>query len=77
MNPPDLAFAFAELSKFVQCPGVKHMQAAKRMLVYLAGTVDEGITWSAPTNAADLGSMVGSTVTMQPTLTSVDPPRDT
>lgn len=59
MTRPDLAFAFAELSKFVQCPGVKHMKAAKRMLAYLAGTVNDCITWSAPVDASDLNKLHG------------------
>ena len=54
MTRPDLAFAFAELSRFVQAPGEAHMQAARHTLSYLAGTAEEGITYSAPTDPADL-----------------------
>jgi hypothetical protein len=48
MTRPDLAYAYAELSKFCQCPGLVHMQAAERVLQYLKGTFDVGITWSDP-----------------------------
>jgi hypothetical protein len=37
---PDISHAYSELSKFVQCPGQKHMDAAEYCLKYLAGTVD-------------------------------------
>eukprot|EP00961_Rhodomonas_salina_P089021 1197423-Rhodomonas_salina.2 len=42
---PDLAFAYAELSKFVAYPGVMHMHAAEHTLQYLMGTYDQGITY--------------------------------
>lgn len=41
----DLAFAYAELSKFVEYPGVKHMRAAERTLQYVMGTYDKGLTY--------------------------------
>jgi hypothetical protein len=37
---PDISHAYSEMSKFVQRPGQKHMDAAKYCLKYLAGTVD-------------------------------------
>jgi hypothetical protein len=37
---PHISHAYSELSKFVQCPGQKHMDAAEYCLKYLAGTVD-------------------------------------
>jgi hypothetical protein len=37
---PDISHAYSELSKFVQCPGQKHMDAAEYCLKYLAGTVN-------------------------------------
>eukprot|EP00961_Rhodomonas_salina_P111299 1497391-Rhodomonas_salina.1 len=43
----DLAFAYAELSKFVQCPGETHLKAAERVLQYLRGTYNLGLTYSA------------------------------
>lgn len=42
---PDMVFAYTELSKFVQYPGVKHLRAAERTLQYLMGTYDAGITY--------------------------------
>jgi len=59
MKRPDLAFAFAELSKFVQAPGVQHMKAVKRMLAYLKATQNEGITWSRPDDAQDVNQLMG------------------
>ena len=48
MTRCDLAFAYAELSKFVQCPGEVHLKAAERCLQYLRGTYQEGLTYSDP-----------------------------
>eukprot|EP00961_Rhodomonas_salina_P113355 1524992-Rhodomonas_salina.2 len=48
MTRPDLAFAFAELSKFVQNPGQVHLKAVLCTLAYLAGTADKGVTYSRP-----------------------------
>ena len=45
MTRPDLAFAYSQLSKFVQYPGVVHLQAAERVLQYVRGTYDQGITY--------------------------------
>jgi hypothetical protein len=36
---PDIAFAVSKLSKFMHNPGAKHIQALKRLLRYLKGTV--------------------------------------
>ena len=52
MTRPDLAFAYSQLSKFVQYPGVVHLQAAERVLQYVRGTYDQGITY------CDLGAEV-------------------
>ena len=49
---PDLAFAQSKLSKFMHCPGPKHVAALKRLLRYLAGTADAHLVYdfsSAPT----------------------------
>ena len=48
MTRPDLAFAYSQLSKFVQYPGVVHLQAAERVLQYVRGTYDQGITYFDP-----------------------------
>eukprot|EP00961_Rhodomonas_salina_P239683 3237660-Rhodomonas_salina.2 len=45
MTRCDLAFAYAELSKFVQCPGAAHLKAAERVLQYLCGTYELGLTY--------------------------------
>jgi len=45
---PDIAFAVSELSRFVSDPGQVHMQAAKRVLRYLAGTRDLGLKFTRP-----------------------------
>jgi hypothetical protein len=37
---PDIILACSEPSKFVQCPGQKHMDAAEYYLKYLAGTAN-------------------------------------
>ncbi|GMF51260.1 unnamed protein product [Phytophthora fragariaefolia] len=42
---PDLAYAVGQLSRFVSKPSNKHVGALKRVLRYLAGTVDYGITY--------------------------------
>jgi len=38
MTRPDLAWAYSELSKYVQFPGKHHMLAAEHVLCYLRGT---------------------------------------
>ncbi len=45
MTRPDLAFAYSELSKFVQCPQPTHMLAAQHVLRYLRGTYELGIRY--------------------------------
>ncbi len=54
MTRPDLAFACSQLSKFVQCSEVVHLQAAERVLQYVRGTHDQGMTFP------DLGAEVKS-----------------
>jgi len=48
MTRPDLAFAYSQLSKFVQYPGVIHLEAAEHVLQYLRATYDQGITFCDP-----------------------------
>ena len=48
MTRPDLEFAYSQLSKFVQYPGVVHFQAAERVLQYVCDTYDQGITYFDP-----------------------------
>jgi len=42
---PDLAKAMTTLGKFMQNPGPSHMQALKRILRYIAGTLDYGLEY--------------------------------
>ena len=46
MTRPDLAFAYSELSKYVQRPGKAHMAAAEHTLRYLRGTFDKSLRFS-------------------------------
>jgi hypothetical protein len=48
MTRPDLAFAHSQLSKFVQYPGVKHLEADEHVLQYVCATYDQGITYFDP-----------------------------
>jgi hypothetical protein len=48
MTRPDLAWAYSQLSSFVQCPGEVHMAAAMHVLAYLRGTYDRCLTYSKP-----------------------------
>ena len=41
---PDLAFVIRYVSRFMEQPTVEHLQAVKRVLHYVAGTID---LWSA------------------------------
>ncbi len=45
MTRPDLVFAYSQLIKFVQYPGVVHLQVAGRVLQYVCDTYDQGITY--------------------------------
>lgn len=48
---PDIAFAVHILSQFMQKPTNIHMQAAKRVLRYLKGTVEQGVLLASQTAA--------------------------
>ncbi|KAE9138475.1 hypothetical protein PF010_g950 [Phytophthora fragariae] len=50
---PDLAFALSQLSRFVAKPSSKHVGALKRVLRYLAGTVNYGITYDRQSGESD------------------------
>jgi len=47
---PDIAFAVNYLSRFITCYDERHWKAAQRVLRYLKGTLDYGITYSAHTD---------------------------
>jgi hypothetical protein len=42
---PDITFAVTNLSKFGIDPGTPHWDAAKRVMHYLAGTIDLELTY--------------------------------
>jgi hypothetical protein len=48
MTRPDLAFSFSQLSKFLQCPGDAHLAAAYRVLAYVKGTLNQGLSYHNP-----------------------------
>jgi hypothetical protein len=48
MTRPDLAFSFSQLSKFLQYPGDAHFAAAYRVLAYVKGTLNQGLSWHDP-----------------------------
>ena len=47
---PDIAYSITTLSQFNQNPGLIHWQGVKRVLRYLKGTVNYGITYSGNPN---------------------------
>jgi hypothetical protein len=49
---PDVAFALSQLSRFVARPSAKHVGTVKRVLRYLAGTIDYGITYTRQQKAS-------------------------
>jgi hypothetical protein len=62
MTRADLAFSYSQLSKFVQYPGMAHLAAAERVLQYLRGTYDQGISFYdlGPDKRNKLGGWVDS-----------------
>ncbi len=48
MTRPDLAYSFSQLSKFLQCPGDAHLAAAYRVLAYVKGTLNQGLSYHDP-----------------------------
>src|ERR1700751_410891 len=47
---PDVAYAVYQLASFTANPGMQHWSAAKRVLRYLAGTKELGITYRKDPN---------------------------
>ena len=47
---PDLAYPVQALSRFMANPGYAHWSALKRVLRYIKGTLDYGITYSGNVN---------------------------
>ena len=54
---PDLAFAVGALARFMSAPSEHHAIAAKRVLRYLSGTQDLGLTYNG--NRKDLDVLTG------------------
>ena len=50
---PDLAYSVIKLSRFASNPSKEHITATKRVLRYLKGTKDLGITYSIDPNSKD------------------------
>jgi hypothetical protein len=51
---PDISLAVSELSRFVSCPGEKHMIAVKHLLRYLKGSRELGLKYSKPGNSGPM-----------------------
>ena len=54
---PDISYAVSVLSKHLKNPTLNHWQAAKRVLRYLKGTKDYGLTYDAP--PSDINVLTG------------------
>ena len=53
---PDIAFAVGYMSRFMERPTMEHLQAVKRILRYVAGTLDYGLHYGrAPDTARFVG----------------------
>jgi len=46
MTRPDLAWSYSELRKYVQYPGIAHVEAAEHVLRYFRDTWNESITYT-------------------------------
>ncbi|KAD3642035.1 hypothetical protein E3N88_31259 [Mikania micrantha] len=46
---PDISYAVNQVSQFLQAPTTRHYQSVKRILRYIKGTINFGITFSRPT----------------------------
>ena len=51
---PDLAFSVGYVSRFMERPTVEHMGAVKRLLRYIAGTIDYGLVYPRGSGEAKL-----------------------
>jgi len=50
---PDLAFSVGYVSRFMERPTTEHQQAVKRIIRYVAGTLDHGLHYPRSPGAAD------------------------
>jgi hypothetical protein len=53
---PDITHAIQRLSRYLHCPREPHLQGAKRLLRYLAGTANIGLRIGGKTTSRPLGS---------------------
>jgi hypothetical protein len=51
---PDIATSVGTLCRFISNPGKQHWKAAQRVLAYLSGTVDRGLSYGEQEKRADL-----------------------
>ena len=61
---PDISFALQQLSQYLHNPGKPHWKAAERVVVYLKGTTNLGLTLGGP----DAMSILFSRHTSMPTM---------
>lgn len=51
---PDISFAVGMVSPFMEAPTTEHMSAVKHLLRYVAGTIDNGCSYTSTTGDAHL-----------------------
>jgi hypothetical protein len=51
---PDLAYVVGYISRFMEKPTVEHLMAIKRVLRYIAGTIDLGCHFGRKGNTSEL-----------------------
>jgi hypothetical protein len=56
---PDIAYPVGVLARFNSNPGPPHLVAAKRVLRYIKGTIDHGITYRRYNNKSIKGEVIG------------------
>ena len=62
MTPPDIAWAYSELSKYVQYPGRCHMAAADHVLRYLRGITHYHIKYTRDLPDVTMANKLGGSV---------------
>ena len=55
---PDIAFAVKELSRFLDCPGLKHWSAAQHLLEYVKNTHHYGLRYTRPCEGIKLEGLL-------------------
>jgi hypothetical protein len=62
MTRPDLVFTYSQMNKFVQYPGILHLEVAELVLQYVRATHDQGISYDdlGPDKRNKLGGWVPS-----------------